>query len=337
MEEQIQRESEIPELRKTNESLSEELKMTKCQLLQLEKTWQEKYEALEKKSTTDLTQQESTTNSRIAACQSHDKALEGKFQIEVAKVAKATQQPCQMQRSGGHETTKDLSLNQNGLDTLQTEHQRKVNQMEEQIQQRDSEILDLSKAKESLSEKLNMTKCYLSIKEGEPLLHEKTWQEKYEALEKKSTTDLTQQESTTNSRIASWQSLHSALSRKFKTELAKTQQVRGYLRRVQEKLKSNETELRKVKEENKVMAERHNKEKVLLEDICLRLKKKSRWFFCESADRETELRRMKTRMEKSQKRARERQGQRQTGFPVLIEAISKFVQFISGRVPPHSV
>lgn len=49
--------------------------------------------------------------------------------------------------------TKNLTTTQNG-ETLQSECKKKVDQVEDQIHQRDTEILDLSKTEESLSEKL---------------------------------------------------------------------------------------------------------------------------------------------------------------------------------------
>ncbi|TNN76798.1 hypothetical protein EYF80_013047 [Liparis tanakae] len=49
--------------------------------------------------------------------------------------------------------TKNLTKSQNG-ETLQSECKKKVDQVEDQIHQRDTEIPDLSKTEESLSEKL---------------------------------------------------------------------------------------------------------------------------------------------------------------------------------------
>ncbi|XP_054453129.1 golgin subfamily A member 4-like [Anoplopoma fimbria] len=262
-----QRDTTILDLCKEKEGLSQTLTETQNQLsnkeaelLQNEKDWQEKYEALEMKTTEDLDLKEQSLKTLQVEHQNKVNQMEDLIQqreTEILDLIKTKDSLSEKQTETQNQliskraellqsneawqvkydaleekTTKDLDLKQQSLDTLQAEYQRKVNQVEKQIHLMDTEILDLIKTKADVSEKLTETQNQLINKEAELLQSEKDWEVKYEALEEKTSKDLDQQ-------VLSW-----------------------------------ETKVQQLEDEKKV-----------LEDICLQMKKKRRGFFDGAMDR----------------------------------------------------
>ncbi|XP_037613746.1 golgin subfamily A member 6-like protein 1 [Sebastes umbrosus] len=179
--------------------------------------------------------------------------------------------------------------------TPQAELWWRVSQLEQQIHQKDAEVLDFSEYKWSLSQKLSETRQKLSEKEKELVECKEIWEVKCRELDEESCRVLEEKDQFYKTKIKQMLDDNVDLQKNFNEELEAND-------------KSWVSTARQM-----------DKEKMLLEDICLDMKKKMRGFFSSrrTVDRETMLAKMKnkmlTRMEK-EKEEQEEPERKKKGF-----------------------
>uniref|UniRef100_UPI0037E8A392 golgin subfamily A member 6-like protein 6 n=1 Tax=Semicossyphus pulcher TaxID=241346 RepID=UPI0037E8A392 len=136
--------------------------------------------------------------------------------------------------------------------SLQKESQVKVDHLKQQLQQRDTVILDLRKEKEAVSQKLVETSAQLRRKEKEVLQSGNLWEDKYKALR-----ELAEK---VNSRMAEVDSNNKRLVERERTLMTKVQELERRNKELVESEKTLMTRFEDVEEKNKQLAE---KEKAL--------------------------------------------------------------------------
>ncbi|XP_037619578.1 probable serine/threonine-protein kinase irlD [Sebastes umbrosus] len=214
--------------------------------LKIEKDWEEKYEALTELSE-NLVMREEIREKELQQLEDDNKDLKDKLDL----------------------AEKDSKQ--------QAELQWKVSQLEQQMHQRDAEVLDLIKQKTSLSEKLTETRKMLLDKRDELVDCEETWDLKYRRQNVNFYKILEEKNQFYMTKIKQLLDDNENLVYKYNKDLAENSQSWA-----------------------STVIEMHH-EKTLLEDICLDMKKKMRGFFScsRTVDRETMLTNMKSKMLKS--------------------------------------
>ncbi|XP_074479129.1 uncharacterized protein LOC141760337 [Sebastes fasciatus] len=159
---------------------------------------------------------------------------------------------------------------------LEAELQERMSQLEQLIDQRDAEILDLSKQATSLSQGFTEIRKKLLDKGDELVDCEETWEVKCREQKAEFYKVLDEKDQFYMARIKRMQDCKEKLQDKFNADLAESDQ--GWMTRVKQM----------------------DDETTLLEDICLDMKKKMRGFFSSRRmeDRRTSLQEMKRKMRK---------------------------------------
>lgn len=189
------------------------------------------------------------------------------------------------------EKEKVIDLNNQRSDDLKVEYQKKVAQMEEQIQERDTEIfrkdtviLDLRKAKESLAQMLTDIVNQLQSRKAALLQSENAWRAKYAALEQKVTQELVEKDRRSVAKFTLLEDRKEEMEEKFVKE--------------EESCETKEKQTEDGKKD--------------LEELCLKNKSKRRGFLFprKSSDTPTALQKMKMYKKEMKKREKEEKAYR---------------------------
>ncbi|XP_029311189.1 golgin subfamily A member 5-like [Cottoperca gobio] len=205
-----QRDTVIRDLKADRESLhhmvteaSAVLLIKKAEIQEIEKTWQSKYNALEE-SAQNLKEE----NSELRMKHAENCTLLRRTEIEYKKIKQCNdsvsrklsmysnmmtngdleiqhiEEAWQLKHNAMEQSAKDLAEKNNlSWEIKQTEHQKLLNQLEEQVQQRDAEIQQLKMDKEALAQTLTENSNMLVSNKTELQESVKAWQLKYNAME----------------------------------------------------------------------------------------------------------------------------------------------------------
>ncbi|KAL6117931.1 uncharacterized protein ACO6RY_15624 [Pungitius sinensis] len=294
----------LAETTRENEGLSlmltkitEQLSVKSAELMVNNETWQQKYDDLEEKTSNELKNKQESLESKVAGLLSTNDSLQAELLEQRAKNQQFKAQP--------------------KLQKIETEA-----------------LAETIRENEDLSLKLTKITEQLSVKSAELTVNNKTWQQKYDDLEEKTSNELNYQQQSLKSKVAVLLSTNDSLQAELHDQKDKNRQLEAecklleIITEAQAALqKSHEETLHKLVStrdfnESRLIAKIHEMEdniakgydilttriqdleddKTVLENICLDLKKKKRGIFGRRMqDRQTEMDKMRRKMQESKK------------------------------------